>query len=68
MTYTYSVAITLTATVEVTAESSAVAGELAEQFLNLETDDDRVGFPQTDGIVVESIESDEDPEMEDANG
>jgi|TARA_R110002020_G_scaffold165056_6_gene352304 hypothetical protein len=62
MAYTYRVDVSLTANVEVEAESYAVAKELAEEWLNLESLDNRVSMPSTDGIVVECIESDDDPD------
>jgi len=65
MGYTYRVDVSLTANVEVEAESYAVAKELAEGWLNLESLDNRVSMPSTDGIVVEGIESDDDPSDDD---
>lgn len=56
----YTVEIILRASVEVTAESADVASELASQHLNLESDDERVGFPSTDGVEVVEISSDND--------
>ena len=60
--YTYRVDVSLTATVEVKAESYDEATQLAEDSLNLESINDRVGFPSLDGVVVDSIESDDDQE------
>jgi len=59
--FTYRVDVSLTATVEVEAESYDEATQLAGDSLNLESIQDRVGFPETDGVVVDSIESDDDP-------
>jgi hypothetical protein len=62
MMYTYRVEVSMTATVEVEAESYDEATQLAGDSLNLESIQDRVGFPETDGVVVDNIESDDDPE------
>ena len=51
MAYTYRVDVSLTANVEVEAESYAVAKELAEEWLNLESLDNRVSMPSTDGLL-----------------
>ena len=65
--FTYSVDVSMTATVEVEAESYDEATQLAEDSLNLESINDRVGSPGTDGVVVDGIEfvllwsSDDDP-------
>ena len=59
MPYVYTVEVILRASVEVTAESADVASELAGQHLNLETDDNRVSFPSTDGVEVVEITSDD---------
>jgi hypothetical protein len=56
MSNTYTVEVILRASVEVTAEDVDVASELASQHLNLESDDERVGFPSTDGVEVVEIE------------
>ena len=61
MAYTYRVAVTLTANVDVEATSYDEAQKLAEDSLNLESLNDKVGFPNSDGVVVDSIESDDDP-------
>jgi len=59
--YTYRIEVSMTATVDVEAESYDEATQLAEDSLNLESINDRVGFPSLDGVVVDSIESDDDP-------
>lgn len=61
MMYTYRIEVSMTATVDVEAESYDKATQLAEDSLNLESINDRVGFPSLDGVVVDSIESDDDP-------
>ena len=61
MMYTYRIEVSMTATVDVEAESYDGATQLAEDSLNLESINDRVGFPSLDGVVVDSIESDDDP-------
>jgi len=61
MMYTYRIEVSMTATVDVEAESYDEATQLADHSLNLESINDRVGFPSLDGVVVDSIESDDDP-------
>ena len=62
--YEYTIGISLTANVEVRAESYDVAIELVQQSLNLESLDNRVSMPSVDGITVDCIESNDDPIQE----
>jgi hypothetical protein len=65
MTYTYRADVTMTVDLEVKAESYAVAQELIDQFLAPVSDDGRVTVNSNDGITVDYISSDDDPEDED---
>ena len=64
MSYTYAATATMTIDLQVDAESYAVAEELINQFLAPVSDDGRVDVISNDGIILESIESDDDPEEE----
>ena len=65
MTYTYRADVTMQVDLTVEAESYAVAQELIDQFLAPVSDDGRVTVNSNDGITVDDISSDDDPEDED---
>ena len=65
MAYTYRADVTMTVDLEVKAESYAAAQELIDQFLAPVSDDGRVTVNSNDGITVDDISSDDDPEDED---
>ena len=65
MTYTYTIDVIVRARVEVTAESSDVALELAQPHIHLDTDDVRVVVATTDGAEVVEISSDDEGAFED---
>jgi len=62
MTYTYRADVTMSVDLEVEAESYAVAEELIQQYLAPVSDDGRVSVHSNDGIDLQNISSDDDPD------
>ena len=61
MTYTYRANVTMAVDLDIEAESFDVAEELVHQYLYPASEDGRVSINCNDGIVVDGIESDDDP-------
>ena len=64
MPYTYKADVTMAIDLTIEAESYAVAEELIQQFLAPVSDDSRVSIHSNDGITLDFIASDDDPEEE----
>ena len=62
MAYTYRADVTMTITVDVEANSFTMAEELIHQYLAPVSDDSRVDINSNDGIDLNNIQSDNDPE------
>jgi len=65
MTHTYRADVTMQVDLTIEAESYAVAEELIQQYLAPISDDGRVSIHSNDGITLDNISSDDDPENED---
>ena len=61
MSYAYRADVTMQVDLEIEAESYAVAEELIQQYLAPVSDNSKVNVISNDGIILESIESDDDP-------
>lgn len=68
MTYIYRVEATITTELEVEADSETHAEELVDGTLYPGSDDSRVYIESNEGIEINYVESDDDPEFNDAGG
>ena len=64
MTYTYRADVTMAVALDIEAESYDVAEELIQQFLAPFSDNSRVSINSNDGITLDNMTSDDDPEEE----
>ena len=64
MSYTYKATATMTIDLNIEAESYAVAEELVNQYLAPVSDNSKVDVISNDGITIDDIFSDDDPEEE----
>ena len=68
MTYIYRVEATITAELEVEADCEIEAEELVQATLYPASEDSKVNIHSNEGVEIHFIESDDDPEFNDAGG